>query len=846
MFAMSVHRAAVRARRADRLVFCAAVVLTLAVGRRVSAERTCGMLTFAIPSTGVVTDQITNGIVGNIADVNVDLDISHTYVHDLRITLINDATSTSVVIVDQECGGDDNIDVLLADEAASVVGTTCNASPPTILGTFRPANPLSAFDGEQTNGSWTLMIEDLTSGDSGIVNGWCVEVTVDYNSPDSGGYRFLSNANGGGLNGAPVHTFIDVSGTGTLVCLGDSNSSINSAINAPIDLATPFTFYGTTYNQLVMTSEGYLTTDTADNAADASNDCPLPAVPSSNGGARIYALHDNLNLSASGGYYDYFEVCPRVADSGPNGGCHVFMWEAADHAGGAVEDFDFEAILYDSGEIVFQYSGANSELGGGSTTGIQNDGATIGTTYACNQLGSITDGLAIRFIIDNDYDLVPDSVDNCVDFQNPLQSDIDGDGLGDVCDNCPEVANDTQSDADIDGVGDACDDFPGRKHHDRNGGYWWIDSNDAHGPAPDFTDISASATATNVPIGDDTRHGPYALGFSLPYYGADYTDVWVSSNGWVHIGSDDPITSDLSNTCEFRDELGVDRLVGPLWDDLDNDGGGAVPATCWFETYAAGDCPWSGYDGQCAIVQWDKIYHWPASAGADTATFEVVLLDNGVVVVELLDAGPELGLGSTTGILADNGLDWLNYRCNHANSIADNTSVWFFTDAPDNDAVPAALDNCPGVANADQADADNDGVGDVCDNCPGDANADQNDGDGDGVGDVCDQLVGDDNAGDSDGDGVADDVDQLVGDDNSGDNDGDGIANNVDNCIDVANTDQLDSDGNGVGDVCEAGPGAQETPGACCGGGMPALLPLVLMGWKRHRKRGSRGMSSLK
>ncbi|MDB4956303.1 MAG: hypothetical protein JWO36_3872 [Myxococcales bacterium] len=57
----------------------------------------------------------------------------------------------------------------------------------------------------------------------------------------------------------------------------------------------------------------------------------------------------------------------------------------------------------------------------------------------------------------------------------------------------------------------------------------------------------------------------------------------------------------------------------------------------------------------------------------------------------------------------------------------------------DNDGIVDTSDNCPDLANPDQADEDGDKIGDLCDPCPPYGNVSANkDSDGDGVGDGCD------------------------------------------------------------------------------------------------------------
>ncbi len=118
-----------------------------------------------------ITSTLTIAGVGAINDVNVvDIDMTHSYAGDLTLTL-ESPTGTVVTIMNVGCGTDNNIDLSLDDEAAGTWGCA-GGGPVGGGGTFQPSSALSAFDGENANGVWTLTVIDGFNGDGGSLNGW--------------------------------------------------------------------------------------------------------------------------------------------------------------------------------------------------------------------------------------------------------------------------------------------------------------------------------------------------------------------------------------------------------------------------------------------------------------------------------------------------------------------------------------------------------------------------------------------------------------------------------------------------------------------------------------------------
>jgi uncharacterized repeat protein (TIGR01451 family) len=207
-----------------------------------------------------------------------------------------------------------------------------------------------------------------------------------------------------------------------------------------------------------------------------------------------------------------------------------------------------------------------------------------------------------------------------------------------------------------------------------SGDHEWGDS-DGNGAVPrvTFDWIDISGTGTNAGGGDDSYYCGLPIGFTFNFYGTGETTFCASTNGFVSF--DTSGYSDLDNDCPLPDTGGNAAVVAGIWDDLLTDGG------IYYQTF--GTVP-----NRYLVVQWVDVRHW---GSAITFDFEIILYENGAIKVQMLDAGPELGSNSTTGIEDYTETQGLTYACDTMGSIHDDLAVLFLPDgAAWTDLIPHA------------------------------------------------------------------------------------------------------------------------------------------------------------
>ena len=107
-----------------------------------------------------------------VHDLNISIQISHTWVSDLTLEL-QSPDGTNVVLLDSECGDLNDMDAIFTDNGLSV---NCSTVAPAINGSISPVDPLSNFNGEDPNGVWTLSVTDSFGEDGGSIDDFSIEI----------------------------------------------------------------------------------------------------------------------------------------------------------------------------------------------------------------------------------------------------------------------------------------------------------------------------------------------------------------------------------------------------------------------------------------------------------------------------------------------------------------------------------------------------------------------------------------------------------------------------------------------------------------------------------------------
>jgi subtilisin-like proprotein convertase family protein len=169
---------------------------------RVTPQNTCGVgnksevYRFATPNLIVAQDlpltipadtpnyltssiSIAEGLV--ISDINVHVDITHSYVGELQITLTS-PNGESVALLQDVCVNADNssgsdISAIFDDEGSNLV---CGSSSPIVSGTLKPqVGSLDVFNSQSAKGDWVLTVNDIYAGDGGSLDYFALEFSTD-------------------------------------------------------------------------------------------------------------------------------------------------------------------------------------------------------------------------------------------------------------------------------------------------------------------------------------------------------------------------------------------------------------------------------------------------------------------------------------------------------------------------------------------------------------------------------------------------------------------------------------------------------------------------------------------
>jgi uncharacterized membrane protein/predicted GH43/DUF377 family glycosyl hydrolase len=210
--------------------------------------------------------------------------------------------------------------------------------------------------------------------------------------PDAFGYTWVdSKAPAPQVN----YSWIEISGTGTNSGLAGDDSFTSAAIGFS------FSFYENTYTTAYFSTNGIVTFGAG---SSSYSNTVLPTANAPNN--MLAAFWDDLDSNGGTAYY-------QTLGSAPNR-LFVIEWLNWWTLGGQ-GPMTFEVVLFESGEILFQYNSLGTATGGSASVGIENSAGSIGLQYSYNSATALQNGMAILFAcgpLQYDFDISPPNQTN--------------------------------------------------------------------------------------------------------------------------------------------------------------------------------------------------------------------------------------------------------------------------------------------------------------------------------------------------------------------------------------------------------------------------------------------------
>ena len=358
---------------------------------------------------------------------------------------------------------------------------------------------------------------------------------------------------------------LSLTGASSTVSLGDD------AVSAVLPIGFDFNFFCTTYSQFKISSNGFITFS----SSTASGCCSGQSLPNTSAPNNLIAFAWEDIDPGNGGQPTQNLVRYETTGIAPNRILIVDFFNVDHFPSG--NRITVQTLLYESTNIIEIHTTTMPTDGGNHTMGIENAGGTTAFTVAGRNSASWSASNEGKRFTPNSCSAIT------YDWQSPLGTSI-GAGTSIVVNPTTAttyyvVANsscgsETSSiDIDVLTINAGTDQCTG-------GGTITLTPVSTFPTSCDnynittipFATQSLSGAATTVSLSDDVVSGALPIGFSFNFFCTDYTQFYISSNGFITFSSGQP------NGCcsgqSFPNTTAPNNVIAFAWEDIDPGNGG--------------------------------------------------------------------------------------------------------------------------------------------------------------------------------------------------------------------------------------------------------------------------------